>query len=217
MALRWAGAEPALAALAGWLLAVGQQPIEGYARSLSRTAGLVATRSDDGYLIFLLAVLALVWADRRTELQSLVPGAVLSLLLVLGIASAALLSDVGPWTLVGAWLSLKLWIVLLLCVLIPWRESDYHLFCRLAVWAGCVVAAFAVVDFVASGFLHTILHTKFTPNDPSQPARSHYVQSVFQSPSRFSNFMTVVFTVAVARYFSFGERRYLVASVVFGA
>src|SRR3954469_8451675 len=56
MALRWAAAEPAHAVFAGWLLAVGQQPIEGYARSLSRTAGLVATRSDDGYLIFLLAV-----------------------------------------------------------------------------------------------------------------------------------------------------------------
>jgi hypothetical protein len=212
-------ARPAAVLAAGWILFVVQQPLGAYVGAQSAHGGTLVGRLDDGVILLVAcAVLVRRWvgvAPRPAVTVWVV--ALLCALLAAGVFSAMRRSDVGPWTLAGAWLGLKLWVTLATCCEIPWRRLDYDRLTKIAVFLGAVVTVFAVIDYVSASTLHTLLHTRFTRNDPNEPARAHFVQSVFESPSRYSNFMTVVFAIMVARYAVDRRGSYLFGACLFGA
>ena len=212
-------ARPAAVLAAGWILFVVQQPLGAYVGAHSVQGAALVGRLDDAVILLVAcAVLVRRWvgvAPRPTVTVWVI--ALLCALLAAGVFSAMRRSDVGPWTLAGAWLALKLWVTLATCCEIPWRRLDYDRLTKIAVFLGAIVTVFAVVDYVSASTLHTLLHTRLTRNDPNEPARAHFVQSVFESPSRYSNFMTVVFAIMIARYAVDRRSSYLFGAFLFGA
>jgi hypothetical protein len=209
---------PASVLIFGWILFVAQQPLVGYVGAKSAHGATLVGRLDDALLLLLAGMTLLrrlvgAAPPRRPTVWFVVLFVILA---GIGLASGLLRDDVGPWSFIGMWLSLKVLIVIATACELPWKAADYDQITRIALIAGAVVGGFAVIDYVSPSTLHTILHTKFVANSPNQPARAHYVQSVFQSPSRYSNFMTVLFAIAVGRYAVERRPLFLAAAIVFG-
>jgi hypothetical protein len=209
---------PTTAVLVAWVIFVLQQPLGAYAGGVSSHAGVVVGRLDDVAIILLGAALIVRRLSRRPVLRGygMLPAVVLASLAATGVVSAALAGTVGHWTLVGAWLSLKIWIIILVVGVIPWEPGAIERVNKWILITAVVVAAFAVLDYLSPATLQTLLHTPPEPVDPLEPSRAHYVQSVFASASRYSNFMTVAFTVALTRYMFRRKQSYLALSLGLG-
>jgi hypothetical protein len=204
--------------LVAWVIFVMQQPLGAYVGSSSAEGARFVGRIDDATILILVVGLFI----RRTlglTVHRGVAAAVIpytGVLLSVGVVSAMLRADVGFWTLAGAWLSLKVWVVVATLTALPWTERDFDRITRWILVTASVVTVFAAIDYASAATLQALLHTPPENVDPLEPARSHYVQSVFASASRYSNFMTIAFSVALARYATDRRMAYLVGALVFG-
>lgn len=211
-------ARPVQVLLVAWPIFVLQQPLGAYLGNASSFAGIVAGRLDDATLVVLAAAVCvrrLIGADRPRPSLAMPAALTALVVLALGFVSAVELSDVGPWSFVGAWLSLKFWIVLAAVCAMPWKPSDRRRVTQIVSVTALVVAALGVVDYVAPAVLESVLHTPPHEVDPSEPARSHAVQSVFASPSRYSNFMTVAVAASLGTFAVGSKRKDLVLALIF--
>jgi len=119
-------AKPTIVLMGGWILFVAQQPMIGYIGDHSARGATVVGRLDDAILVTLAAAMVVrriagvAPTGRPTGWLLLLIG----ILAAVGAISAVLRADVGMWTLVGGWLSLKALVVLAAACDMPWGERD---------------------------------------------------------------------------------------------
>jgi hypothetical protein len=213
-----AAAKPIEFILGTWVIFVLQQPLGAYVGSGSHEGAVLVGRVDDGAILVLGVAMLWRWVSGRCVYtrNSAWVVCLTGLLAAIGVASAALTSDFGVWTVVGAWLTLKIWVVLAAFISAPWKGADFDRITKVILWTAAVVAVFGVIDYVSASTLQSLLHTTPDVVDPLQRSRSHYVQSVFPSPSRYSNFMTVAVALALARYAVERRPLYLAIALLLG-
>jgi hypothetical protein len=189
---------PAASLITLWVVYVVQQPLTVYTRGTSHTVGSLVSKLDDMTLVvFITAVFirALVRPPAPTTVRRPPAMSIAIAVLAVGLVSTLVESTFGPWTIVGAWLSLKFWFVLSASLLIPWRPKDFDVVSKTIFITAGVVALFGVANLVSPSAIHSLLH--YSPHGGN--GRGGAIQSLFPSASRYSNFMSIAAAVALAR------------------
>jgi hypothetical protein len=187
---------PSLMAL--WVVYVIQQPLTVYTRASSHSLGSLVSKIDDVTLmVFITAVFlrALVRPPAPTAVRRPPAMSIALAVLTVGLLSTLVQSSFGPWTVVGAWLSLKFWFVLAAALLMPWRPKDFDVVSKIIFVTAGVVALFGVADYISPSAVHSLIHY----SQHGGNGRGGAIQSVFPSASRYSNFMTMAAALALAR------------------
>lgn len=122
---------------------------------------------------------------------------------MLGVWGHAVPWDVG---IVGLWLGLKLWIMIVITVLLPWRPGDLERIYRVVTTVGVAIAALGLIDLLTQHTLLPALHLTGTFLD-ERDAGSVY--SIFAHPYEFSLFASILFALTFSRFAVRGVRRTL--------
>jgi hypothetical protein len=208
--------DPVLGLIALWILEVFNGPISAVFGYTSSTGA--AIRQADEILVIMLVVLTVFQAVRvkrpMTTLQLIVPSAV-------GVATFGFLGAVVHGvpitvTFVGAWLALKLWVIIGITVLIPWKPGDYDRVYRVMTRVGIVVAAFGFADYLTHGAISQALHTS-NYHGEAGGFRAEAVHSIFPHPGEYSLFMSLLFAISFARFATRRSRSDLILALLFAA
>jgi hypothetical protein len=190
--------DPVLALIWLWLFEVFNAPISaaiGYYSSAGE-----AVRQGDEALVLLLVVLT-VWRatqsnTRLTDLRFVLPGVGVA---VFGVWGAAVHHVPVAVTFIGIWLGLKLWIVIGVTLLLPWRRRDVARIYTILIRVGLVVATLGFVDYLTHSAVSHALHTSIYRSG-AEASRAEAVHSIFPHPGEFSLFMSLLFAFTFARF-----------------
>lgn len=200
--ISWFVRDPVQLFAAVWLFQVLHAPLAAVVGYNSSTGTLVRQSTDVLTLLLLIVTLwrALEMKQDMAPLRFVLPG-----LIVAAIGLISSLAHPAPFvvTATGLWLGLKIWILLAIAVLLPWKVSDYQRVYRWFVSVGVVVSILGIVDFVGKGIVASTLHTNIV-SAPGGGYRSAAVQSIFVVPGQFSLFMSLLVALAGA---SFARRK----------
>jgi hypothetical protein len=205
--------DPIQAFLWLWLFEIFDSPVSATAGYFSPTGE--AIRQGDELLVLLLVCLTIRRAARSdTRMPPL-----WVVLPALGFAVCGLLSaafhDVSlTVVLVGSWLALKLWVILIVTFLLPWKTTDMARVYRMITRVGVFVAVLGVADYLTHAAISTALHTsiyKFQSNTE----RGEAVHSIFPHPGEFSLFMSLLFALTFARFSTTRSRTDLVLALCY--
>lgn len=202
--------DPIGALLFLWGFVVFNAPLASLAGVDSWLGGVV--QQSDEALVLLFAALT-VYRAVRTGTH--VPG--WCIIPPIGVATFGLLGvwvHVVPWDVgvVGLWLGLKLWIMIVLTMLLPWRPGDLERIYKVVTTVGVVIAALGLVDLLTQHTLLPALHLTGTFLD-ERDAGSVY--SIFAHPYEFSLFASILFALTFSRFAVRGRSKDLVLAVVF--
>jgi hypothetical protein len=207
--------DPVLALLGLWVFEVFNAPLSASVGYFS--AAGEAIRQGNEVLVLLFVVLV-VWHLLRTSTKP--PPAVLVLpalgYAVFGLASGLLHDVPTKVLLLGAWLGLKLWIVLAATLVLPWGRRDLERIYRLLTGIGLIVGGLGLVDYFTHGAVSRSLHTSIDYVEAGG-YRSQAAQSILASPGEYSLFMSLLFGLSVARLSTSVNRRDLILSLLFAA
>jgi hypothetical protein len=179
----------------------------------SSSTGVMVRYSDEA-LVLLFAGLTVRQAARaNVRLPSWYIACVGGVALA-GLGSAALHHAPLSASVPGAWLGLKLLIMVGIAFVLPWKPGDLDRVYRVIVKIGALVAAYGFADFLAGGAISSALQTSAF-NPPAGKARAESVVAIFPKPGAESLFMTVLFAIAFTRYAAKRSRADLAYSVAF--
>jgi len=205
--------DPVFAFILLWLCVVFDPTLSAVVGYLSPTG--VAVRQAFEIPIALFVALT-VWrtaqvGTRLPPLRLILPGIGVALFGVLG----ALLQEV-PLTVAaaGAWLGLKLWIMIAVSLLLPWKPKDVERVYVAFTATGCFVALLGIVDYLTNGVISSALRTSGFGVDA---ARGNSVNSIFITPGAFSLFMSMLFALTFSRFALRQNRIDLALALLFAA
>jgi len=191
--------DPVLALIWLWLFEVFNAPISaavGYYSSAGQ-----AVRQGDELLVLLLVVLT-VWRVARndiwpTSLRFVLPGVGVAVFGAMG----AVIHDV-PLTVsvTGIWLGLKLWIMIGVTLVLPWKTSDMARVYRVLTQVGLIVAALGFLDYFTHSAISNALHTSIYKSGAAEAIRAEAVHSIFPHPGEYSLFMSLLFALTFTRF-----------------
>lgn len=190
--------DPILALIGLWLFEVFNAPVSSMFGYFSTTGEAIRQGNE---VLVLLFVFLTVWRALRTSVrmppsQFLFPGIGVALF---GFLGAIIHSVPLKVSLVGALLGLKLWIILAVSLLLPWKPRDLARIYSTLVAVGLVVAAVGFGDYLTHGAVSRALHTSnSTVLEGSY--RSEAVHSIFPTPGEYSLFMSLLFALTFARF-----------------
>jgi hypothetical protein len=208
--------DPILAVILLWILEVFNGPISAIFGYTSSTGA--AIRQVDEILVILLFCLTVYRAARSktqlTPLQIIVPSAI-------GVALFGMLGAVVQGvpvtvTLVGAWLSLKLWVIVGISVLLPWEPADFRRVYVIMTRVGVAVAVIGFADYLTHGAVSHALHTS-NYHGEAGGFRAEAVHSIFPHPGEYSLFMSLLFAITFARFAMKRSASDLVLALLFAA
>jgi hypothetical protein len=187
--------DPVLALLGLWIFEVIDLPASSFLGYYSSTGEVI--RQADEALVVVLLVLTLRSLLRSTTplppLRYLVPGIGVALC---GIVSGILHGVPSIVLLVGGFLGLKLWIMITLTLVLPWRRSDVDRVYKVLTSVGLIIAVVGILDYASNHAISHFLHTSVNQTI----YRSEAVQSIFPTPGEFSLFMSLMFGITFARF-----------------
>ena len=205
--------DPVLAVILLWVFEVFNGSISAAFGYFSSTGG--AIRQADEVLVLLLVVLT-VWRAMRTNtrvppLRFILPCIGVALFGMLG----AILHGV-PYIviLLGAWLGLKLWIIIGVTLLLPWKPSDLTRVYSVFTKVGVFVAVVGLADFLTHSAVSRALHTSTYALEPNG-FREESVHSIFPQPGEYSLFMGLLFALTFARFAGEQRRSDLMLALLF--
>lgn len=205
--------DPILALLGLWFFELINSPLSAIFGYFSSTGK--AIRQGDEVLVLLFVILtgwhALRSTGRPPSLRFVLPGVGVAVCGFLG----AIVFDV-PLNVfaVGGLLDLKLWIMVVVSLALPWKPRDIGRVYSTLVVAGVVVAALGFADYLTHGAVSRALHTSnYNPSEGEY--RSNSVHSIFPQPGEFSLFMSLLFAVTFARFGSSYRKSDLVLALIF--
>lgn len=204
--------EPLTAFIGLWLLIVFTSPLSAVFGYQSSTGE--AIRQGDELLVFAFVILTL----RRTLLSAAPWPPMRYIAAAAGVAVfgaiSAISSNVPPSVmLVGAVLGLKLWIMVIVTLMLPWKIRDGNRIYAALMSVGVLVAVFGLLDYVTHG---AVSHTFHTGNyNVAVRYRSEAVHSIFPTPGEYSLFMSLLFAVSFTRFTSQLRRRDLMLASLF--
>jgi hypothetical protein len=182
--------------LAGlWLFQLVRWPLAG---TLPASAAPAVDQLTDVAAVVLLAAFAWELLDpeaQRRDLRFLVPALGLA---GAGVASSLLRGAPPAPTLVGMWLTTKLWLLLGVTVAVPWKRADADRVLAVVLGAGAVVAALGIADFATHGQVATALRSNVSFSDIST-YRAGAAQAVYGTPNEFNLSMSLLAAIALAR------------------
>ena len=204
--------DPVRALIGLWIVVVVNAPLSilaGYDSALGQ-----AIRQADELLVLLLVSLT-AWrairAGTRVPFRFLLPGLCVGLFGVLG----AILHGV-PLTITasGAWLGLKLWIMVAVALLLPWRAGDLTRVYRTLTTVGVFVALLGFAELLTHGAVTRTLHLEAIPITAAN-YRPNAVHSIFYHPNAYSLFMSILFAFTFARFAGTRSRSDLALALLF--
>jgi hypothetical protein len=205
--------DPVLALIWLWLFEVFNAPISaavGYYSSAGE-----AVRQGDELLVLLLVVLT-VWRVARndiwpTSLRFVLPGVGVAVFGMLG----AVVHDV-PLTVsvTGIWLGLKLWLMIGVTLMLPWKTSDMARVYKVLTRVGLIVAAIGFLDYSTHSAISNALHTSIYRSG-AEAIRAEAVHSIFPHPGEYSLFMSLLFALTFSRFATMRNRSDLLMAVLF--
>ena len=205
--------DPVLAFIWLWLCIVFNAPISAAVGYYS--AAGEAVRQSDEVLVLLLFCLT-VWRTMRSDvrippLRFILPGIGVAVFGVLG----AVFYDVPiTVTVIGAWLGLKLWIMVAIAMLLPWTPKDYRRIYTVLTGVGLFVAALGLLDYVSHAGVSRALHTSIY-RFGVDTFRGEAVHSIFPHPGEYSLFMSLLFGLTFARFAHNRSKRDLILALLF--
>jgi hypothetical protein len=207
--------DPIQALMGLWLFEVFNAPLSAVFGYNSTTGQ--AVRQGDEVLVLLFAFLT-IWRGSRTNvrmppLRFILPGVGVALVGLLG----AIIHGVPlTVTTIGTLLGLKLWIMVVITLLLPWQAKDLARIYTTMMVVGVVVAALGLVDYLSHGAVSTALHTRTTAVQEGG-YRSESVRSIFPGPGEYSLFMSLLFGLTFARLSNKYSKRDLALALLFAS
>jgi hypothetical protein len=205
--------DPIAALIWLWLIVVFNAPVSASVGYFS-SAGEAVRQSDEVLMLIFLCLT--LWQTMRTNtrmppLRFILPGVGVALF---GLLGAALLDTPVTVTLVGAWLGLKLWIMIGIVLLLPWKPDDLMRVYRLFSRVGVVVALIGLADYATHEAVSRALGTSIY-RFSSETFRGEAVHSIFPHPGEFSVFMSMLFGLTFARFASLRNKSDLAMALLF--
>ena len=206
--------DPVLAFIWLWILELINAPLSatfGYSSSAGKEV-----RQGDEVLVLLFLGLT-IWRTMRTNapmpaLRFVVPGIAIGLFGVIGAIVHAVPLTVGA---TGALLGLKLWVMIVAALMLPWKLGDVDRVYSVMTKIGVAVAVIGLADFVTHGAVSRALHTSNYSVSGGEAYRAEAVHSIFPSPGEYSLFMSLLFAFAFAKFMSSARKADLVLALVF--
>jgi hypothetical protein len=205
--------DPILALIGLWVCEVLVLPVSSVFGYFSATGQTI--RQADEVMVSLLALFTLrsflIGSETTPPLRFVVPAAGV---LVCGIVSSIVHAVPLQIAFVGAVLGLKLWIMIALVLLLPWRPADLDRVYRAFTAVGVFIALVGVADY----FLHgAISHALHGGGGGGGGYRSDAVQSIFPTPGEYSLVMSLLFGVSFSRFARSYRPEDLFLAVLFAA
>ncbi len=195
--------DPVRALIWLWLFVVFNAPLSILAGYYS-SAGQAIRQADE--VLVLLFVGLTIWRTMRSSvrlppLRFILPG--------IGVAFFGLLGAVLHHvplivTLTGIWLGLKLWTMVGVTLLLPWKMEDLRRVYAILTGVGLLVAALGFADYLTHGGASQALHIGI-PHGAAIPHetrgfRTEAVDAIFPHPGEYSLFMSLLFALTFARF-----------------
>jgi hypothetical protein len=187
--------DPVLALIGLWVCEVFVLPVSSVFGYFSATGQTI--RQADEAMVFLLAFFTLrqflITSQAAPPLRFAIPAVGV---VVCGIASSIVAAVPFQIAFVGAVLGLKLWIMIALVLLLPWKPADLDRVYRVFTSVGVFIALVGVADY----FLHGAISHSLHGGGGGGGYRSDAVQSIFPTPGEYSLFMSLLFGVSFSRF-----------------
>jgi hypothetical protein len=192
--------DPISALIGFWLIVVFNAPISA-AVGYSSSAGEAVRQSNEILILLLLALT--VWQTLRTNMRIsslwfILPGIGVALFGLLGAAIHGVPSTVA---FVGTLLGLKLWIMIGITLMIPWKPDDLMRVYTVLTRVGVLVAVLGLADYLTHAAVSRALGTSIY-RFSSEGFRGEAVHSIFPHPGVYSLFMSLLFALTFARFAS---------------
>jgi type III secretory pathway component EscS len=205
--------DPVLALIWLWIFEVFNAPLSamvGYGSS----AGAAVRQGDE--VLVLLFVLLTVWRAVRTDARMpparfVLPGIAVA---VFGLLGAAVHGVPITVAFAGAWLGLKLWVMIAVTLMLPWEQDDIRRIYSVFTGIGLLVAALGVLDYLTHAAISQALHTSIV-RFSSEGFRGEAVHSIFPNPGEYSVFMSMLFALTFSRFAEKRSKSDLVMALVF--
>ncbi len=196
-----------------WLIVVFNPPVSASVGYFS-SAGEAVRQSDE--ILILIFLCLTIWQTMRTNtrippLRFLLPGIGVA---VFGLLGAALHAVPFTVTMVGTWLGLKLWIMIAVVLVLPWKPDDLMRIYRLFTRVGVFVALVGLADYATHEAVSRALGTSIY-RFSTESFRGEAVHSIFPHPGEFSVFMSMLFALTFARFASKRDRSDLIMALLF--
>lgn len=192
--------DPITALIGLWFIVLFNAPISA-AVGYSSSTGEAIRQSDEILILLLLALTA--WQTLRSNVRIsplwfVLPGIGVALFGLLG----AILHNVpSTVAIVGAWLGLKLWIMIGITLMLPWKPGDLERVYRIITRVGVFVAMLGLADYLTHAAVSRALGTSIY-HFSSEGFRGEAVHSIFPHPGQYSLFMSLLFALTFARFAS---------------
>ncbi len=205
--------EPIKAFIGLWLLIVFTSPLSAVLGYQSGTGEAIRQADELFVLVFVLLTLRrTLFSD--TPLPPLRYVAAASGVAAFGLISAIANGVPPSITLVGAVLGMKLWIMVIVTLMLPWKRSDGNRVYVAVMSVGVLVAILGLVDYVTHGAISHVFHTS-NYNVKANAYRSEAVHSIFPTPGEYSLFMSLLFALSFSRFSSQARRQDLLLAALY--
>jgi hypothetical protein len=206
--------DPIIALIGLWLFEVFNAPLStifGYSSSTGQ-----AVRQADEILVLLFVGLT-IWQAIRTNirlpsLRFVLPGIAVAIFGLLGAIVHGVPLNVS---LSGALLGLKLWIMIAVVLLLPWKPVDSERIYNSAMVVGVLVAIIGIADHLTHGAVSSTLHISNITIVREGAYRSAADHSIFPTPGEYSLFMSLLFALVAARLANKFTRIDLILALLF--
>ena len=205
--------DPLKAFVGLWLAIVFTSPLSaafGYQSAAGESIRQVGTLLVLGFVL-LSVVRTLLSEEPWPPLRYVAPAAGVA---VFGLISSVAQGVTPSVTLVGAVLGLKLWIMVLVTLMLPWRGGDGNRIYRALMAVGVLVAVLGLVDYVTHGAVSQVFHTS-NYNVEAGAYRSEAAHSIFPTPGEYSLFMSLLFALSFSRFASQARRQDLLLTALY--
>lgn|GEM_PF-3697949 len=205
--------DPILAFLGLWLFEVFNPSISAIFGYFS-PAGEAIRQADE--VLVVVFVCLTVWRGMQRDtpvpqLRFILPGA--------GVAVFGLLGAVFhhvPFAIaaLGGWLGLKLWIMFVITLLLPWKSGDLTRVYKFLAHVGAFVALLGLADYVTHAAVSRALHTSIYRFE-TESFRGEAVHSIFPHPGEYSLFMSLLFALTFAAFATRHKKSDLALAILF--
>jgi hypothetical protein len=179
-----------------WLIVVLNAPLSTLA-GFESSLGQKIRQADELFVLILvgLTILRTLQTDVRIPWWCVLPPIWIALC---GLLSALLHQVPISIAVVGLWLGLKLWIMIVVAMLLPWRPGDLERVYKLIATVGVLVGLLGLADFFTGNAATAALHLGL--DYEANSTRSSAVHSIFSVPNAYSLFMSILFAISFTRF-----------------
>ena len=195
-----------------WIALILNAPLAVLA-GYDSAAGAKIRQSDEVLVLLLVCLTAMRALQHGTRLpwRFAIPALAVA---VLGLISAETNHVPLGISVSGAWLGLKLWIMVIVALMLPWGRDDLGRVYRAVMTAGVLIAALGLAEFATNGAVLNALHLQGLEVASENP-RAGAIHSIFYHAGDYSLFMSILFAFAFVRFSASRRKEDLLLAILF--